>query len=39
MKPGTYKAFYDGSVSGHRWIDIVTCRRCGNTWEIEDQDI
>lgn len=39
FKKGTYHAFYDGSISGHRWIEIITCRRCGNVWEVEGSDI
>lgn len=39
MKLGTYKEFYDGSFSGHKWVEIITCRRCGNQWEVKNQDI
>jgi rubrerythrin len=39
FKEGSYKAFYDGSISGHRWIKLITCRHCGNAWEVRNSDI
>lgn len=39
VKADSCKSFYDGSVSGHRWIELITCRRCGNIWEVRNSDI
>jgi uncharacterized protein YbaR (Trm112 family) len=39
FKKGSYHSYYDGSFSGHRWTEIITCRKCGNKWEVENSDI